>query len=125
MATVDAAGSPHIVPICYAYDGARLFSVVDDKPKRVERSGLRRLVNIRGDPRVCVILDDYDEDWSRLRFVVIHGTAQIAMEGPQHRHAVSLLREKYPQYRTMGLDEGVHPVIVIAPRRIVSWGAFD
>ncbi len=125
MATVDAAGSPHIVPICYAYDGSRLFSTVDEKPKRVSATRLQRLVNIQGNPRICLIIDEYDEDWSRLRFVMIHATAQIAHAGAEYRSAIELLREKYPQYRTMRFDEGVNPVIVVSPTRIVRWGTFD
>jgi PPOX class probable F420-dependent enzyme len=125
LATVDAAGRPHIVPICYAYDGSRFFSAVDEKPKRVGPDMLRRLVNIRANPRICLILDEYDEDWSRLRFVIIHGTAGIEPAGADHKRAVNLLRKKYPQYRNMALAEGVNPVIAITPTKIVSWGRFE
>ena len=125
MATVDAAGFPHIVPICYAYDGSRLYSVVDEKPKRVEAGRLRRLVNIQGNARICLMIDEYDEDWSRLRFVMIHGAAEISRTGAEHSHALSLLRQKYPQYRAMTLAEDVNPVIAITPTKIVSWGTFD
>jgi len=124
MATVDAAGCPHIVPICYAYDGSRLYSAVDEKPKRVEANMLRRLVNIRGNPRICLIIDEYDEDWRRLRFIIIHGIAEIEPAGEEHKRAVNMLRRKYPQYRTMNLAEGVNPVIAITPTKIVSWGKF-
>ena len=124
MATVDAAGSPHVVPICYAYDGSRLYSAVDEKPKRVKANRLKRLVNIEGNARTCLIIDEYDEDWSRLRFVMIHGTAEIAQAGAEHLHALNLLRQKYHQYRTMTLTESVNPVIVITPTKIVSWGTF-
>ncbi len=125
MATVDAAGCPHIVPICYAYDGSRFYSAVDEKPKRVEPGLLRRLVNIRANPQICLIIDEYDEDWSRLRFVIIHGTAGIEPAGAEHAQAVNLLRKKYPQYQTMALAEGVNPVIVITPTKIISWGKFE
>ncbi len=125
MATVDSAGCPHIVPICYAYDGSRLYSAVDEKPKRIEPTRLRRLVNIRGNPRICLVIDEYDEDWSRLRFVIIHGIAGIESAGTEHGHAVNLLRKKYPQYRTMTLAEGVNPVIAVTPTRIVPWGKFE
>ena len=125
MATVDADDCPHIVPICYAFDGSRLYSAVDEKPKRVEANLLRRLVNIRGNPRICVIIDEYDEDWSHLRFIIIHGTAAIEASGTEHRRAVHLLRKKYPQYQAMNLAEGVNPVIAITPTKVVSWGTFD
>jgi len=125
MATVDAAGSPHVVPICYAYDRSRFYSVMDEKPKRVKVSRLKRLVNIEGNARTCLIIDEYDENWGRLRYVMIHGTARIELAGPEHSHALNLLRQKYPQYRTMTLVESVNPVIVMTPTRIVSWGNFD
>src|ERR1700675_1407417 len=125
MATVDAGGCPHIVPICYAYDGSRLYSAVDKKPKRVEANLLRRLVNIRANPRICVIIDEYDEDWSHLRFIIIHGTAAIEPAGTEHSREVHLLRKKYPQYQAMNLAEGVNPVIAITPMKVVSWGKFD
>jgi len=125
LATVDAGGSPHIVPICYAYDGSRLFSAVDEKPKRVSVPRLQRLVNIQRNPRVCLIIDEYHEDWSRLRFVMIRGTARIANAGGEYRSAIELLREKYAQYRTMLLTEDVNPVIVMTPTRITPWGAFN
>ncbi len=125
MATVDAAGCPHIVPICYTYDGSRFYSAVDEKPKRVEPDMLRRLVNIRANPRICLIIDEYDEDWSRLRFVIIHGTAGIESAGAEHNRAVKRLGKKYPQYQTMALAEGVNPVIVITPTKIIPWGNFE
>ncbi len=125
MATVDAACCPYIVPICYAYDGTRLYTAVDEKPKRFEPDRLRRLVNIRTNPRICVIIDQYDEDWSRLRFVIIHGTAGIEPAGAEHNRAIGLLRKKYPQYQTMTLAEHVNPVIAITPTKIVSWGIFE
>ena len=124
MATVDASGHPHVVPICYAYDGSRLYSAVDEKPKRFAPNALRRLVNIRNNARICLIVDEYDEDWNRLRFVIIHGTAEIARDGSEHAHALDLLRKKYPQYGTMVLAETRNPVIAITPTKIVSWGTF-
>ena len=125
MATVDATGSPHVVPICYAYDGSRLYSAVDEKPKRVEPSAIRRLTNIRANPRICLIIDEYDDDWSRLRFVMIHGIAGVEPSGPEHRRAIDLLREKYFQYRSMPLAENINPVIAITPTNIVTWGKFE
>ena len=71
-----------------------------------------------------MIVDEYDEDWNRLRFVIIHGTAEIALAGFEHAHALDLLRKKYPQYRTMVLAEKRNPVIAITPTRFVSWGRF-
>jgi PPOX class probable F420-dependent enzyme len=93
LATVDPQGRPHVVPICFALEGEMLYTVVDEKPKRTHR--LQRLRNIEANPRVEVVIDEYDEDWSRLWWVRLRGSARI-VDDP---HAVELLSEKYPQYR--------------------------
>ena len=123
MATVDAAGCPHIVPICYAYDSSRLYSAVDEKPKRVEANMLRRLVNIRGNPRVCVIIDDYDEDWSRLAYLLVRGRAEVVANRNEYTHALEVLRERYPQYRQMPLAFDTHPLVRLTPERWHFWRA--
>ncbi len=93
LATVDPRGRPHVVPICFAIEGRTLYTAVDAKPKRTRR--LQRLVNIERDARVEVLIDGYDEDWSRLWWVRLRGTARIV----DHPRAVELLAAKYPQYR--------------------------
>ena len=93
LATVDPAGRPHVVPICFVLDGDTLYTVVDEKPKRTRR--LQRLRNIEANPQVEVLIDEYDEDWSRLWWVRLRGTARV-VEDPR---AVELLAAKYPQYR--------------------------
>ena len=92
LATADAEGNPHLVPICFAIDGDTLYSAVDEKPKRTRR--LKRLANIEANPRVEVLIDHYEEDWSRLWWVRLRGTARIVDD----RRAVELLAAKYPQY---------------------------
>ena len=92
LATIDAEGRPHVVPICFAIDGNLLYTAVDEKPKRTRR--LQRLVNIEANPLVEVLIDHYDEDWSRLWWVRLRGTARIVDD----RRAVELLAAKYPQY---------------------------
>lgn len=119
LATADAQGRPHVVPICYAYDGRRLYVVIDRKPKRVSPLQLRRLRNIRENPHVAVVVDDYSDDWSRLAYVLIQGRADVLMKGEAHEKALRLLRAKYPQYRKMALEE--RPVIRITPERVVEW----
>jgi PPOX class probable F420-dependent enzyme len=121
LATGDARGRPHVVPICYAYDGRRLYMVIDSKPKRVSPLQLRRLRNIRENPQVAVVVDDYSDDWSRLAYVMIRGRADVLEKGEAHERALRLLRAKYPQYRKMALEE--RPVIRITPESLVSWGA--
>jgi PPOX class probable F420-dependent enzyme len=97
---------------------------VDDKPKNSSPRRLRRIANIQENPQVCMIVDEYDEDWNRLRFVMVHGTARITVAGAEHSRALELLRRKYPQYRIMALAENRNPVIAITPTRIISWGKF-
>ena len=111
LATADASGRPHVVPVCFAYLDGR-------KPKRSLR--LKRLRNIEENPQVTLVLDRYDEDWSRLAWVLVQGTATVLEGGTEHRQALAALREKYPQYREMRLEE--LPVIEITVGRVSSWG---
>jgi PPOX class probable F420-dependent enzyme len=122
LATADARGRPHVVPVCFAFDGRRIVTALDEKPKRVGPRRLRRVRNIRVNPHVAFIVDRYDEDWRRLRFVLVLGVADVLEPGTRaHREAVARLRRKYPQYRGMRLGE--RPVLRITPRRIVAWSA--
>ena len=120
LATADATGAPHVIPVCYAFDGRALYSVLDQKPKRAQLTRLRRVRNIQENPRVSMVVDHYDEDWSRLGYILIMGTAELLYDGPERDSAVRLLRQKYPQYRAMDLD--ANPVIKITPQRVVTWG---
>lgn len=121
LATVDRTGEPFVVPICYAWDGARFYTPVDEKPK--SGSGpLKRVRNIQETAVATLVIDQYDDqDWSRLGWVLVRGTAAIIAPGAEeHSVAVALLRDRYPQYRQMALES--LPVIEITPRRITSWG---
>ena len=121
LATADAAGHPLVVPVCYAFDGEAIYSAIDAKPKRATGRGLRRIRNIEENPHVSLVVDEYDEDWARLRYVIVEGQAALLTEGEVFGRAVDLLRAKYPQYRAMGLDRGAGFVIAIAPARVLSW----
>ena len=120
LATADRSGQPHLVPICFAYDGARFYTVIDQKPKRLSPLRLKRVRNILENPRVALLLDQYDESWEKLAYLLVPGTARIVEQGPEREDALALLREKYPQYQEMDLD--IAPVIVITPTRYVAWG---
>ena len=121
MATADVDGHPHIVPVCYAFDGRRFYIPLDEKPKRVEESKLRRVRNIEARHEASLLIDQYDDDWSRLGYVLVNGHAGLLQPGdPLHAQALLLLRERYIQYRTMELER--HLVIVITPDRVTSWG---
>jgi PPOX class probable F420-dependent enzyme len=96
LATVRPDGSPHLVPVVFALDGATIAFAVDDKPKRTRE--LQRLANIRADPRVSILVDHYDEDWAAVWWVRVDGRARVVDAGPALDHAVALLAEKYLQY---------------------------
>jgi len=121
LATVDERGRPHVVPVCYAYVGGVLYSPVDEKPKRADPLRLRRIRNLLRHPEVCLLVDRYDEDWSRLAWVQIHGVASLVTDPLERTRAIEHLRGRYPQYRTMALED--RPLIRIEPRRIVLWSA--
>jgi PPOX class probable F420-dependent enzyme len=114
LATVDREGRPHVVPICFVVDGTTLYTAVDEKPKRTRR--LRRLDNIAANPRVEVLIDHYEEDWSKLWWVRLRGRARI-VEDPR---AVDLLAAKYPQYRER---PPTGPVIAIEIEERSEWAS--
>src|SRR6266568_4356506 len=121
LATADAEGNPHVIPVCYAFDRSRFYTPLDEKPKRVAESKLRRVRNIAARPEVALVIDQYDDDWSRLGYVLVQGRAELlAPEDTTHAHALELLRERYSQYRTMALEKNA--VIVITPDHVTSWG---
>jgi PPOX class probable F420-dependent enzyme len=118
LATIDPAGRPHLVPVCFALDGDVLYSAVDQKPKRSTR--LQRLENIRLHPQVAVLVDHYEDDWTRLWWVRLRGAARVLDPGPERLRALELLAAKYPQY---GLDPPRGAVIEIAVEEWRGWSA--
>jgi PPOX class probable F420-dependent enzyme len=122
LATADAAGRPLVVPVCFAVDGDNVYSAVDDKPKRTR--DLRRLRNVAANPHVSLVVDEWNEDWSRLRWVIVEGDADILTTGPEFSRGLELLEAKYPQYRAMDLrTDGA--VLRVRGDRIVAWRASD
>lgn len=120
LATVDEAGSPHVVPVCYATNGHAYYSPLDAKPKTSPVSRLKRVRNIRANPRVALLIDHYEENWARLRFVMVQGRAELLDGGTEWMTARTLLKAKYPQYRTLLLPPEA-PVIKIIPDHVVRW----
>jgi PPOX class probable F420-dependent enzyme len=119
LATVGRDGRPLVVPVCFVLDGTRLYSAVDAKPKRTR--ALRRLRNVTENPRVSLVVDEYDEDWTRLRYVIVEGHADILTEGAEFSRAIDLLVAKYPQYRTLALPRDTGAVIRVTPERFLAW----
>jgi len=123
LATADAAGRPLVVPVCYAFDGARCYSAVDAKPKSTRN--LRRLKNIAANPHVSLVVDVWDEDWSKLCWVIVEGRAEVLTTGADFTRAIDQLVAKYPQYRAMGLDRAEGAVIALTPARVLAWRPAD
>lgn len=119
LATSDANGRPHVVPICFVFDGKNFYSPVDEKPKRIAATKLKRVRNIVDNPNVALVIDRYDEDWRKLAYALILGAAKILRRGKTHQNAAKLLRRKYRQYRSMSIQN--RPMISITPKRVVVW----
>lgn len=123
LATADRAGEPHVVPVCYVVTETAAYITIDEKPKQGDVTRMKRLRNIAANPMVALAVDRYDEDWSRLGWVMLRGAAEILTGGAEHTAAQALLRARYPQYRAMHLED--LPVIAIRVARISGWGALD
>ncbi len=123
LATADAGGAPHVVPLCYARIDDSIYFVADDKPKRRGPRALKRLANIAENPRVALVIDDYDDDWSRLAFLLLHLDALIVSDAAEYAVALDHLRRRYPQYRGMKLAIDTHPMVRLTPRVCHLWRA--
>ena len=115
IATIDPDGAPNMVPFCFALDGDTLYTGVDQKPKRTKK--LQRLENIKRDPRVMVLIDHYEDDWTKAWWVRLRGRARLLGSGESVRGR-QLLMEKYPQYEEDPPDD---EVVAIEIDRWVGW----
>jgi PPOX class probable F420-dependent enzyme len=118
LATLGAHGDPHVVPLCFALDGETLYSAIDQKPKRSQR--LRRVENLRANPQAAVLVDHYEERWSRLWWVRVDAEARMLEEGTERERALELLVAKYRQYQEAPPNG---PVIALDVRRWTGWSA--
>jgi PPOX class probable F420-dependent enzyme len=118
LATTDPDGRPHLVPIVFVVEGDTLYSAVDRKLKRSTR--LRRIENARARPEVTILVDHYDDDWRHLWWLRLRGRARVLDDGQERAHALALLREKYPQYRSEPPDG---PVLAVDVSDVRSWSA--
>jgi len=121
LATVDAVGHPHVVPICFVYDGLVFYTAVDRKSKRVKAERLTRVRNIMATGQVALLVDEYFEAWERLWYVLVRGRAQRVEGAVEQQRAIRILQKKYRQYAKGMLGEDAL-VIRIVPERITSWG---
>jgi PPOX class probable F420-dependent enzyme len=120
LATADASGHPHVVPVCFAIALDTLYVTIDEKPKRASARPLKRLRNMMENPSVAFVADRYAEDWRQLGWVMLRGRAEILTRGPEHDQAQAQLRDRYVQYRTMQLAD--LPVIALRVERVTAWG---
>ena len=118
LATVGLDGRPHIVPITFAANDEALYFAVDRKPKRT--TDLQRLRNIAANPAVSVLVDHYEDDWTKLWWVRLDGLARIFHEGSEFTLAIALLAERYSQYRTA---PPAGPAVKITIERMSGWSA--
>jgi PPOX class probable F420-dependent enzyme len=118
LATVRGDGAPHVVPVTFAIDADLVWFAVDDKPKTTRR--LARLRNIEREPRVALLVDEYDDDWRRLWWVRADGDARVTEQARDVERAAALLGAKYPESARRP-PRG--PAVVVVVRRWSSWSA--
>ena len=118
MATIATNRTPDLVPVVFALEGDLVYSAVDPKPKSARE--LVRLRNIRSEPRVQLLVDEYSEDWRRLWWVRADGIARTVGSGPERDHAIELLRAKYPQYAELEGDFGSAIIV-----KVVRWSGWE
>jgi len=116
LATVRPDGAPHLVPVCFALTGGAIYTAVDGKPKR--SPDLARLANIAAEPRVALLADHYEDDWTRLWWVRVDGDASVVAGTDERERALAALAAAYPQYAAA---PPAGAVIAIAPRRWSGW----
>ena len=123
LATVDEKCRPHVVPICFVYARGVFYSAVDRKPKRVPAEKLARLRHIKKMPEVTLLVDEYQENWGRLWYILVRGKARLLPKSARKERAAAVgqLRAKYVQYAAGMLADDA-PVLRITPERISSWG---
>jgi PPOX class probable F420-dependent enzyme len=127
LATASASGRPRAVPVCYAFDAggeggaARFFIALDEKPKRLGPRALGRVRDILATGEAALLIDHYEDDWSRLGYLLVHARGEIAEPGSAaHAAGLPLLRARYSQYRAMALEDA--PLIALTATGITAWG---
>jgi PPOX class probable F420-dependent enzyme len=116
LATADAAGRPHIVPVTFTVDGDVVYTAVDAKPKR--STALKRLANVAANPAVSLLVDHYADDWNELWWVRADGAGRVVdPDDPEGIHALSLLADRYPRFAARGV------VLAVDVRRWSGWAA--
>ena len=125
LATADAEGRPHVIPFCYALDRGHVYFVVDAKPKRRTGKPLKRIQNMIENPHAAIVIDDYDDDWTKLAYVLLRGNAAVVRDQAEYDRVLARLRERYPQYRTMTLTFATNDMVRITPTKVNTWGRIE
>lgn len=123
LSTASADANPHLQPVVFQIVGEAVYIAIDEKPKTTLR--LRRLTNIEQNPRFALLVDRYDDDWSRLWWVLLRGPADVLWpskwDANEAARVIAALRTKYPQYESMALEE--RPLLRLRPDRVTRWSA--
>jgi PPOX class probable F420-dependent enzyme len=125
LATVDSECKPHLIPVVFVFDNYSYFIPIDEKTKRSRPEKLKRAKNIQQNSNVTLLIDDYNENWRKLYFIMIQGKASIIGGKTLEQNellllekAHKLLSDKYLQYQKIGIGEYV---IMIIPQKVITW----
>lgn len=123
LSTASTEGDPHLQPVVFQLVEDSVYIAIDEKPKTTLR--LRRLTNIESNPRFALLVDNYDDTWDRLWWILLRGPATVlwpsTWDVDESNAAITALRAKYPQYESMALEE--RPLLKLTPDRITRWSA--
>ena len=115
VATVNAEGLPHLVPVCAVVAEGRIYFGSGNDGRKVK--------NLEANPRIAVTVDLYSDDWAHLKGVLVQGQAKLIGRGPRFRKIRTLLYRKYPQYATdAAIEESDSVVVEVTPTAVFSWG---
>lgn len=123
LSTASAEGDPHLQPVVFEVVGESVYIAIDEKPKTTLR--LRRLTNIESNPKFALLIDNYDDSWDRLSWILLRGPATVLWpsewDADEAERVIAALRAKYSQYESMGLEE--RPLLKLTPERVTRWSA--
>lgn len=114
FATTSSKGALHVVPVCYVFDDGNIYFATD--------YGAKKARNLRENKKVSIIIDQYFEDWSKLKGILIEGEAEVLEKGPEFAESRDLLHKKFPQYKALPIKEGECLIVKIKPLRLSRWG---
>ena len=123
LSTASPDGDPHLQPVVFQVVGDAIYIAIDEKPKTTLR--LRRLTNLESNPRFALLVDRYEDDWSKLWWILLRGPAEVLWpsqwEAEEAASVITKLREKYAQYEQMGLEQ--RPLLKLIPDSVTQWSA--